>query len=219
MPDHDAMPDACDDKLDRKSHSSPHGDTSGNLYRNITFASVLWFCFTFIVVHIVRDDLSLWRQTLSIYAVGPAGWLLTTGFYSVALTQLLIAYRLFQLRQSAGDLLAVTLLVLTAVGVVLVAMFPYTIKTPHNIGAAMHLIFFPLFLWLRVWLHRNDALWTFSVVVAVLSTVALLLLIWNGETDYNVGTSAMAQKAEIIVIALWLLVYSWHLPASRRAGD
>lgn len=199
MPDHNAMPASLND----------------NLYRNVAFASILWFCLTFIVVHIVRDDLSLWRQTLSIYAVGPAGWLLTTGFYSVALTQLLIAYRLFQRRQSAGDPLVVILLVLAAVGTVLVAIFPYTIKTPHNIGAAMHLILFPLFLWLHVWLHRHDVLWTFSVVMAALSTAALLLLIWNGETDYNLGTSAMAQKAEIFVIALWLLVYTWRSPTLR----
>lgn len=203
MSDHNAMTESVTNSLD------------GDLYRNVAFAAVLWFCFAFVVVHIVRDDLPLWQRTLSIYAVGPAGWVITTGFYSVALTQLLIACRFFQLRQCAGDLLVVTLLALAAVGTVLVAIFPYTIKAPHNIGAAMHLILFPLFLWLHVWLHRNDVLWRFSVVIAALSTAALLLLIWNGETDYNLGTSAMAQKTEIIVIALWLLVYTWRSPTLK----
>jgi len=186
-----------------------------SVYRTLTFTLVLGFCLAAVLVHVVRDDLSLWHRNLSLYAMGPAGWVMTTGFYAIAAAQLLIALRLFQWRRSTADLLMIALLVLAASGVVLVAYFPYTIKTPHNLGAAMQLILFPLFLWLHVSLHRDHLLWRFSVLMAVLSTAACLLLIWNGETDYNVGTTAMAQKAEIMAIALWLLVYAWFLPGRR----
>lgn len=186
------------------------------LYRNLALTGALWFCFAFVVVHIVRDDLSLWRRNLSIYAVGPAGWVLTLGLFSIAITQFLIAFRLYQLRRSAGDVIAVVLLVLAAMGILLVAIFPYTIRLPHNTGAAMQLGLFPLFLLLRAALHRDDSLWKFTLACAVLSMTFFLLLVWNGETDYNVGSTAMAQKAEIIVNTLWLVVYSWYLPAHKQ---
>lgn len=186
------------------------------LYSRLTFALVMWFGITAVVVHIVRDDLVLWERNLSIYAVGPAGWLLVSGFYAIALAQILIALRLHQLRQSAGDLLIVFLLAMAAFGVTLVAYYPYTIRTPHNLGAAMQLGLFPIFLWLRVFLHRGDALWRFTLLMAVLSSSTFVVLVWNGETDYNIGTTALAQKSEILVNSLWLLVYAWYMPARPR---
>ena len=184
-------------------------------FRILTVTSALFFCLAFVMVHIIRDDLSIWRRTLSIYAVGPAGWVMTLGFFSIAATQFLIAFHLYQSRRSVGDTLAVTLLVLAAMGILLVAIFPYHVRLPHNTGAAMQLGLFPLFLLLRAALHKDDPLWRFTMVSAVLSTSFFMLLVWNGETDYNVGTTAMAQKAEIMVNTLWLVVYAWCLPASK----
>lgn len=187
--------------------------TSDRLYRNLAFACAAWFCVAVIVVHIVRDDLLLWHRTLSIYAVGPAGWVLTLGFYAIAITQFMIAFRLYQLRQSAGNLLTVAVLVVAATGILLVATFPYPVRLPHNSGAALQLGLFPVFLLLHAILRRDDPLRSFTFVCALLSTAFFLLLVWNGETDSNLGTTAMAQKLQIMVNTLWLLVYSWRLPA------
>lgn len=184
------------------------------LYRGLAVATALWFCVAFILVHVVRDDLSLWHTTLSIYAVGPAGWVLTIGFYAIAITQLLIAWRFFQLRQSTTDLLIVALLVVAATGAVLVATFPYTIKPPHNTGAILQLGLFPVFLVLRVWLHRDDVLWTFSAVMALFCTTGFLLMLWDALDILDLVSFGLVEKAEIIFIALWLLVYSWRLPGA-----
>jgi hypothetical membrane protein len=191
--------------------------TPSSLYRNLAVTGALLFCFAFVLVHIIRDDLSLLHRTLSIYAVGPAGWVLTLGFFSIAGTQILVAFRLYQLRRSAVELLAVALLVVAAIGIVLVAIFPYTVKLPHNTGAALQLGLFPLFLLLQVALHRDKPLWKFTLVCAVLSAALFLLLIWNGQTDYDLGSVGMAQKAQIIVNTLWLVVFSWHLPARKAS--
>ncbi|WP_237133100.1 DUF998 domain-containing protein [Pseudohongiella sp. O18] len=190
--------------------------SSDALYRQLSFALVLWFGITAVIVHIVRDDLVLWERNLSIYAVGPAGWLLVTGFYAIGLAQLLIAFRLYQWRRSAGDLLSVFLLTQAALGVMLVAYFPYHIRFPHNLGAAMQLGLFPLFLWLRVFLHRDDPLFKFTAIIATLTTSTFVILVWNGETDYDIGTTSLAQKAEILVNSLWLLVYAWHMPGQHE---
>jgi hypothetical protein len=193
---------------------------SDSAYRKLSFALALCFCITAIWVHVVRDDLSIWHRTLSIYAVGPAGWVLTLGFFSIAGTQFLIACRLYALRQSMGDRVAAAVLGLAALGILLVAIFPYQSRLPHNSGAALQLGLFPVFLWLRVLLtrtpqHRQVSLRRFTFICALLSTAFFLLLILNGETDYNLGTTAMAQKAQIVINTLWLLVYSWCWPAEK----
>lgn len=192
-----------------------HTPNTARVSRVLAFGLALAFCFAVLVVHVVRDDLSLWHRTLSIYAVGPAGWVLTLGFFCIAGTQLLIAHNLYQLRDSASDRLAVALLVIAATGIVLVAVFPYQIKLAHNTGAAMQLALFPVFLLLRAARRGHEALSRFTRVCAALSTAFFLLLVWNGQTDYNIGPTATAQKAQIFVNTLWLVVYAWRMPASR----
>lgn len=187
------------------------------VYRTIALAGALWFCFAFVLVHFVRDDLSLWNRTLSMYAVGPAGWVLTLGFYSIMITQLMIAYHLFRSGRSTADFIATVLLVLAAAGILLVAIFPYPVKLPHNTGAALQLGLFPLFLLMHAVLYRDDLLRRFTLACALLSLAFFLLLVWNGETDLNVGSVGMAQKSQIIVNTLWLVVYSWCLPATKQS--
>lgn len=181
-------------------------------YRHVALACTLVFCFAFVVVHIVRDDLSLWHRTLSIYAVGPAGWVLILGFFAIAVTQFVIAFRLWQWRQSAWDILTVAVLVVAAIGILLVAIFPYPIRLPHNSGAALQLGLFPAFMLLYVAPRRYDPLRRFTLMCGLLSTALFLLLLWNGETDYDLGSVGMAQKSQIIVNTVWLLVYSWFWP-------
>lgn len=195
---------------------APYSPNTNSVSRGLAFVLALAFCFAVVLVHIVRDDLSLWHRTLSIYAVGPAGWVLTLGFFCIAGTQLLIARHLYQRQESAGDRLAVALLVIAAIGIVLVAVFPYSVKLPHNTGAALQLGLFPVFLLLRAARRpRDETLSTFTRVCAALSTTFFLLLLWNGQTDYNIGPTATAQKAQIFINTLWLLVYSWRMPASK----
>ena len=188
------------------------------VHQYLALLAAVWFCFSIILLHYIRDDLSLWHTTLSIYAVGPAGWVLILGFYAVAISQGLIAYRYYQLRSSRGDLLTIAVLLLAAVGAALVALFPYTIKLPHNSGAVMQLGLFPLFLSLRVVLHRDDVLWAFSTTIALLCTLGFLLMLGDGLKFYDLFFFGFIQKAEIICIALWLLFYSWFMPATRDSN-
>ena len=187
------------------------------LCRILAVDAVLWFFFSFFVLHYVRDDLLLWHTNLSLYAVGPSGWVLTVGFYAIAVTQFLIAYRYYQLRRSAGDLVTVGLLVLAAAGAVLVALFPYTIKLPHNSGAVLQLGLFPLALLSRVLLHRDDVLWRFSASMALLCNLGFFLMLADGVEIVDLYSFGFVQKAEILCIALWLLCYSWFMPTLQTA--
>lgn len=199
------------------ANNSRHRD----IYQYPAFALALCFAISAVLVHVIRDDLSIWHRTLSIYAVGPAGWALTLGFFSIAGTQFLIARRLYLSRQFMADRMSAAVLITAALGILLVAIFPYPIRLPHNSGAALQLGLFPVFLWLRVLLsgghdHQRTPLRLFTCVCALLSTAFFALLIWNGMTDFNLGTTAMAQKAQIAVNTLWLLVYSWYWPDERN---
>ena len=187
-------------------------------YKYFAVATALWFCIAFVLLHIVRNDLSWLNTTLSIYAVGPAGWLLTLGFYSLATNQLLISFRLIRLGNSMGDRMAVAVLALAATGALLVAWFPYTVKIPHNTGAAMQLLLFPLFLWFRILLHRDDVLRGFSIGIAILCSIGVSLLLLRGLDIYTSISLGLVEKSMIVCIATWLLCYSWQLPDSGAAN-
>lgn len=186
-----------------------------NIYRLLAVGAVGWFIFAFILLHVVRDDLSPWHTTLSIYAVGPAGWVLTLGFYAISLAQAMIAYRGFERRRSIQDCVVPGLLMLAASGAILVALFPHNVKLPHNTGAVLQLGLFPVSLLLRAFWLRERKLQTFNAVLAVLCGAGFLSLLLNDVLKtYALYSFGFFQKAEIICIAVWLLGYAWYMPGS-----
>ncbi|MDP1930049.1 MAG: DUF998 domain-containing protein [Gammaproteobacteria bacterium] len=185
------------------------------IYRLLAVAAVGWFFFAFILLHIVRDDLSLWHTTLSIYAVGPAGWVLNLGFYAIALAQAMIACRGFERRRSMRDCAVAGLLLVAAGGAILVGLFPHDMKLPHNTGAVLQLGLFPISLLLRAFWLKEQRLQTFNAVLAVLCAGAFLLLLLNDVLrTYAFYSFGLFQKAEIICIAVWSLGYAWYMPGS-----
>jgi hypothetical protein len=187
------------------------------LLRSITIVAIGWFVIAFVLLHIVREDLSLWHTTLSIYAVGPAGWVLKLGFYTIALAQGLIAYRDLKLGHSWRDRFTAVLLLLAASGAVLVASYPYTSKFPHNTGAVMQLGLFPLSLLLRAFWLKERTLGKFNSVMAVLCSGGFLLLLLNDLLrDYEFYSFGLFQKGEIVCITVWLLGYAWYMPKSKQ---
>ncbi|MDP2141445.1 MAG: DUF998 domain-containing protein [Gammaproteobacteria bacterium] len=185
------------------------------IYRLLAVAAVGWFVFAFILLHIVRDDLSLWHTTLSIYAVGPADWVLTLGFYAIALAQAMIAFRDFERRRSTQDCVVPGLLLVAAAGAVLVALFPHDVKLPHNTGAVLQLGLFPISLLLRAFWLKEQRLQTFNAVLAVLCGGAFLMLLLNDVLRaYAFYSFGFFQKAEIICIAVWLSGHAWYMPGS-----
>lgn len=186
-----------------------------NFYRLLALAAVGWFMFAFVLLHIVRDDLSLWHTTLSIYAVGPADWVLVVGFYAIALAQVLIAYRGLERHRSMQDCVVAGLLLLAASGAILVALFPHDMKLPHNTGAVLQLGLFPISLLLRAFWLGERRLQTFNAVLAVLCGGAFLLLLLNDVLrTYAFYSFGFFQKAEIICITVWLWGYAWNMPGS-----
>ncbi|MSQ97996.1 MAG: DUF998 domain-containing protein [Xanthomonadales bacterium] len=188
------------------------------MFRLLAMAALSWFIFAFILLHIVRTDLTLWHTTLSIYAVGPADWVLTIGFYAIALVQGMIACHGIEQRHSWRDYVVSGLLLLAALGAVLVAVFPYTIKLPHNTGAVLQLGLFPISLSLRtVWFRERSLRKTNTLLAVISMSCFLLLLLANPMRNLPFYSFGFIQKLEIICITLWLLCYS--AVAFKRAGE
>ena len=189
-----------------------------NLLALISLACAVWFTISTIIIHIIRSDLDFIEVALSTYAIGNSGMILESGFYSIGLSQLLIAGILFV--QADVKKTAAFSILLAGLGVIIVGIYPahivpvdISIRLPHIAGATMQFLFFPVALLL---LNRNMMAGRFrryttttGVFTAVLFFLILLLFIVSQRVE--IGFFGLVEKLNIVVINFWLLVMSWKL--------
>lgn len=184
----------------------------------ISLTCAVWFLISTIIIHIIRNDLDFIEVALSTYAIGNGGMILESGFYSIGLSQLLIAGILFA--QADVKKAAALSILLAGLGVIVVGVFPtyiepvdITIRLPHIAGATMQFLFFPVALLL---LNRNMSAGSFrrytmttGVFTAVMFFLVLLLFIVSQRVE--IGFFGLVEKLNIVAINIWLLLMSWKL--------
>ena len=106
----------------------------------------LFFLFVFILMHFIRPDKSILASFVSEYAVGNYGWLMTTGFFGIAISAFyFIIGLLYSIKASKT---AITTLVIWCIGAFLFSIFttdlPGTPQTPqgliHGLSALIALL-------------------------------------------------------------------------------
>ena len=189
-----------------------------NLPALISLACAVWFAISTIIIHIIRSDLDFIEVALSVYAIGNGGMVLESGFYSIGLSQLLIAGILFV--QADVKKIAVLSILLAGSGVIIVGIFPtyiepvdIVIRLPHIAGATMQFLFFPLALLL---LNRNMSAGSFrryTVTTGVFTAIMffLILLLFIVSQSVEIGFFGLVEKLNIVAINAWLLFMSWKL--------
>ena len=184
----------------------------------ISLVCAVWFLISTIIIHIIRNDLGFIEVALSAYAIGNGGMILESGFYSIGLSQLLIAGILFA--QADVKKAAALSILLAGLGVIVVGIFPtyiepvdIAIRLPHIAGATMQFLFFPVALLL---LNRNMSAGSFrrytmttGVFTAVMFFLVLLLFIVSQRVE--IGFFGLVEKLNIVAINIWLLLMSWKL--------
>lgn len=181
---------------------------------------------TFVVLHVLRQDLDPVRDPLSFYAVGEWGWLFAAGCLAMALALLALALA----TRRAGHPPRVTVsLVVSAAALVVIAAFPTDPWMPWDRGptatGAVHNIAFALLVAGFVvagWSMRRDPLpagrtldwlaWLF-VVVFVVTVAAVVVVLVAGGTPGFVG---LLERVQFGIGAVWVAgALNWHRP--RRA--
>ena len=189
----------------------------------IALIGVVWFVLASVYLQIIRTDLNVIRDTLSLYAIGKSGSILETGFYSIGLTQILIAFLLLK-NDGVNNYSAISLF-LAGVGVVIVGVFPThvepvdsLVKLPHLVGATMQFILFPVALLLLL-KDLSDSRFRYVTTLLGIVTAALFLMIaalFFVSVTIDINFFGLIEKLEIYLIDIWLICIASKL--SRPGG-
>jgi len=187
-------------------------------------AGVIYFIMAVVILHVLRPDLNPVTHAVSNYSVGPSGFLMTSAFFALALSECALACGL------AGSLgpgrrarASVILLNLAAVGLVVTGLFRSDVNVPHPPASASALVHWSgagisfLSLMIAIFLlsgcfKRNarwrsiyplSYIWLAIIVLALAVYGALSLLDWTG----------IGERIYLAACMLWLLLVSLRLRA------
>lgn len=190
----------------------------------LSFVLAVFFSLTFVIAHVVTDNLAPLSNTLSHYALEEHGYIVELGFYAIGLSQLLLAFLLFSHIKTERLPLASIFLLLAGLGAIIVASFPtlpapasLVSRLPHITGAMMQFSLFPL---AALMLSRKLPVGPFKtysqltgIIAAVLFIVMLALFLSLSMKDF--AYFGLIEKIDILVINFWLILLSFMLYKSK----
>lgn len=191
----------------------------------ISFLCAVFFTLTIVIAHSLSDELPPLSATLSLYALEEYGFILELGFYAIGLTQLLLAFLFFK-RTDAKQLKFVSLFLLFAgLGVIIAATFPtlrppasINDRLPHIIGAVMQFLFFPIAVLLLSAKMQIGNLKTYTKLTGVITVLLFITMLFLFFTPVmkDFGYFGLIEKADILIINLWLILMSFILYRTIR---
>ena len=192
------------------------------IFHLIAFFCALLFSLCFIITHLVKIDLDSISSSLSMYALGQYGFIITIGFYSIGLTQVLLSIPLlvddrYLLQKGAMSLFC------AGFAVFLVAYFPtklppanFLSQLPHVLGAGIQFLMFPLAAMMLSSNMVEGKLKLYSLITGCVTFVFFLIILVLFMSRYHMSPPAelpffgLLEKINIIVINLWLIVFSYY---------
>jgi len=192
----------------------------------LAFICAVFFASTILFAHLATKDLSLLSNTLSRYALDEHGFILVLGFYAIGLTQLLLALLLFNGSKNTG--VSSSCLVLSGLGVIVVAIFPAQLppatiieRLPHIVGAVLQFLFFPLAaLTLSSKMAARPRKTTTRLtgnITGILFIIILVLFISPSMKDF--GYFGLIEKVDILIINFWLIFISFTLYKTKTDNN
>jgi hypothetical membrane protein len=98
----------------------------------IAVGGIVYFFGAVVALHFLRPEYNPVNHAVSNYAVGPYGYLMTAGFYALALSLLALAFGLTRSMTFTNQArVAVLLLCLASVGMVVMGIFPGDVHALH----------------------------------------------------------------------------------------
>ena len=203
--------------------------TATSRYASIPFGTAAIACFAcwalaLLLVHALRPDRPLATTWISGYAVGPYGWVMTTGWLVASCGCLMLALGLARGGpQSAAARVGRLLLGILSLGFLITAIFP---PGKGTVSGEIHSMFFLVnvasFLLGSVCLSvsfRCDPSWrSFRRTAAILSSLAVVAFALLFLAAYFEVLHGLANRFFVAVIIIWLLATSIRLRAVERGS-
>ncbi|HEV2580242.1 MAG TPA: DUF998 domain-containing protein [Ktedonobacteraceae bacterium] len=183
---------------------------------------VFYFITAVVILHPLRPDLNPVTHAVSNYANGPFGFLMTSAFFVLAISEFALAWGLARcLSLTRRTMISVALLGLTGSGLIVTGLFRSDVNVPrppasasaivHWIGAGGSFLSLMIAIFLLSGYFKKDAPWqSFSrlsyswlaaIVLALAAYGTLSLLSWTG----------IGERIYIATSVVWLLLASLRL--------
>ncbi|HNT29859.1 MAG TPA: DUF998 domain-containing protein [bacterium] len=185
-----------------------------------------YFLLAVVSVHIIRTDLSIWKDAISRYAVGSFGLLVSSGLLAIGSAEVITGF--FHMRQSTIRLprTAGFVLLFCGLGICLAAFFPLDLDLSqrtlsgilHDCGALVQFGGFPvaLFLW-----HAQIATSAHAAYTRLIAFITFILGLAIGymslfATGHNYF--GLIQKITVGLMVSWLGWQAYTLASTGSAA-
>lgn len=171
----------------------------------IAFTFGVYFLITSIIVHFIKKEYSFKKDTISKYAIGKNGIIITIGFIIIGLNQFIISWIFFNL----GYTIPSIFLALSGMGVIIVSSVKTKkdnkISKAHVFGAAMQFGFFPLALISLIAIHGGNI---FTLITGAVSLILALVIgiFYSKYKRIEISNFGLIEKIDILFINAWLIV-------------
>ncbi len=175
---------------------------------------VSYFIFSAIAIHFLRSDLYFTYHPLSLFAVGDFGNILKVGLFTMGMAEILLVFGIFN-TPSKISVITASFLLISAVGVMLVAFFPMdtdeyqtTTGMIHLTGASLQFFFFPPAVFLFSFLPVNSAMKFYSKLTGISTWIFLMIItaILIKDIAGEIKIYGLIQKINILFISTWILL-------------
>ena len=189
------------------------------------FVAIATFCLAAVAVHGLRPGLDGVDAQLSVYLVGPWGWLLQTGYVALAVGILTLAIALYKEppapARSGAPLL---LFAIAAPSLVVTALAPMRfpdeewrlVHLIHGTSAQAAFLCTTAAMVLQAWRLRAAPAWQRVAPVLLAWAMACFAGVWVLALVRDLPRG-LSQKALVLMIVAWLGMVAWRMWRRRRA--
>lgn len=181
-----------------------------------SFFCILIFVVLVIALHVLRPQMNPLSHTISEYALGPFGFLMTIAFIARGLAELfLVTGLILGTMRSSQSWTGLALLALATVCSFLVAIFPgnlhnIRILLIHSVSALLG--FSSLAIAALVWSHRfrKEPRWHSSALTSLILGLLMLLSLVSSVVSPS-GLQGLTERVLEVFIIFWLCFMAWRL--------
>jgi len=182
-----------------------------NILSTGSFTFIIFFLISFILVQILKGDLSVKDDFISYYALGKYRSIITLGFLFYSVAQILLSLYYFV----SNYYICFVFLLLSGLGMFMVSIFPADKDNKatltgnlHFIGAIIYYSFILLGITFSLMLNINEIFKYYTIINISFMTNILILL---GLFTYNsklirFKIKGLIQKIYIIVATFWMII-------------
>lgn len=185
-------------------------------------AGVLYFIMAVVILHPLRPDLDPVTHAVSNYAVGSFGFLMTSAFFVLALSEVALAQGLVRgLARSQKARTSVALLNLAAAGLVVTGLFHSDVNVPrppastsaliHWIGAGISFLSLMISIFLLSGCFKDDIRWQSIYRLSYKWGAGIALALTAYGALAIIGWTGIGERIYIATSILWLLFASLQL--------